>query len=184
MPIPVPLPIGSGSRITSILRRKSYGSQSRRGLEPLRIADQEHALVACFFCICKESRSNEAAMFCPRWLADAHPPCPADARLDGRNARAIRLPLPTADDRKRPWMGDIHTGGLLVHVERWRVVGVRPEPDRPRYATRLCTGLDLRIWDSHPAHAWHFPHAGRLEPDGHGTDQPAQGWRVGADRYH
>src|SRR3954454_5722055 len=32
MPIPAPLPIGCGSRITSILRRKSYGSQSRRGL--------------------------------------------------------------------------------------------------------------------------------------------------------
>src|SRR4051794_11486030 len=32
MPIPAPLPIGCGSRITSILRRKSYGSRSRRGL--------------------------------------------------------------------------------------------------------------------------------------------------------
>jgi hypothetical protein len=32
MPIPALLPIGCGSRITSILRRKSYGSQSRRGL--------------------------------------------------------------------------------------------------------------------------------------------------------
>src|SRR5690349_21585405 len=32
MPIPAPSLIGSGSRITSILRRRSYGSQSRRGL--------------------------------------------------------------------------------------------------------------------------------------------------------
>src|SRR4051794_14186055 len=35
MPIPAPLPIGCGSRITSILRRKSYGFQSRRGLAGL-----------------------------------------------------------------------------------------------------------------------------------------------------
>src|SRR3954471_22308207 len=32
MPIPAPSPIACGSRITSILRRRSYGSQSRRGL--------------------------------------------------------------------------------------------------------------------------------------------------------
>src|SRR5689334_24699287 len=32
MPIPTLLPIGCGSRTTSILRRRSYGSQSRRGL--------------------------------------------------------------------------------------------------------------------------------------------------------
>src|SRR3954454_5207555 len=36
MPIPAPLPIGCGSRITSILRRKSYGSQSERGLSYFR----------------------------------------------------------------------------------------------------------------------------------------------------
>src|SRR4051812_21055787 len=36
MPIPAPLPIGCGSRITSILKRRSYGSQSRRGLDAAR----------------------------------------------------------------------------------------------------------------------------------------------------
>src|SRR3954451_3201445 len=32
MPIPTPSPTACGSRITSILRRRSYGSQSGRGL--------------------------------------------------------------------------------------------------------------------------------------------------------
>src|SRR3954471_172031 len=32
MPIPASSPTACGSRITSILRRRSYGSQSRRGL--------------------------------------------------------------------------------------------------------------------------------------------------------
>src|SRR3954467_7887987 len=39
MPAPTSLPTVSGSRISSILQRKNYGSQSRRGLARVRCND-------------------------------------------------------------------------------------------------------------------------------------------------
>src|SRR5690242_21848679 len=100
-------------------------------------------------------------------MANAHPPCPVDARLDGRDAGKICLQVSTSIDRQYARLGDLHASRLLVHVERRRVSIRRANYVRSGHAVRPCADFDIRRQDGHAAHAWDLPHAARLEPDGY-----------------
>ncbi len=112
-----------------------------------------------------------------------HPPRPFDAAMDGRHAGGVRLPLPAAQHRQRPRLGDPQPPRLHRGVGRDHGGGRGDRHAGPRrWAQHAHGAVPVRPRGPDLPRRGPVPHPARLEPVDRRLAQPLQGRPVAPDR--